>query len=318
MADADTFTPIDLKAPGYAQPPLETFVTELCTKLDVFRNKRVAFYDQLRRGNSKWVHGSRTGLAWLVAIAFVLTCLAAAFRLQPKLDVAGLGDDTLLGGVLLLYAMMGAIATYERGTDRTSSYFRQIGIVISIRDLWTRLQFEMVKELMTAKNAGAIDPAADASCRQRLLALAQAFVSDVDKAALGELTEWRNEVLQSLSELEAASKKGTEDITARLQEALRAAEKTAQDARSAAKAAEDAARPGGINLTLAGDFDGEAVVSIDDKEAARSTGKVIALAEVKSGLRKVAVQATKAQRQLMASVIVDVKPVLQELKITLT
>lgn len=141
---------------------------------------------------------------------------------------------------------MGAIALYEKGTDKTTAYFRQVATILAIRDLWTKAQFEFLRELMALKNSP--DPSAEPNARERLRALAEAFCTDLDKAATGELTEFRTEFLVSLSELDAASKKGAEDVTKQLGEAAKAAEKAAVDAKAAAeKAAAEAngSRQGG-------------------------------------------------------------------------
>src|SRR5712691_3885559 len=120
------------------------------------------------------------------------------------------------------------------------------------------------------------DPtAAEPAARERIRALAEAFCTDLDKASTGELTEFRTEFLASLTELEAAAKKGTDDVTKQIQETVRAAEtaaidakaaaeKAAADAKAAAKTAEEASKPGALNLTLSGDFDDEVLISVDD------------------------------------------------------
>jgi len=56
-------------------------------------------------------------------------------------------------------------------------------------------------------------------------------------------------------------------------DAKAAAEKAAADARAAAKTAEEASKPGALNVTLSGDFDDEVLISVDDTEVARSRAK---------------------------------------------
>src|SRR5690348_2821246 len=46
-----------------------------------------------------------------------------------------------------------SISFYERGTEKTTSYFRHLGIILAIRDLWTTVQFEFLKELVALKSA---------------------------------------------------------------------------------------------------------------------------------------------------------------------
>ncbi len=235
-------------------------------------------------------------------------------------------DKGVLLAVLAIYAVMGAISFYEKGTDKTTAYFRHLGIILAIRDLWTKVQFEFLKELMALKSAAG---AGEAVTRERIRALAEAFCNDLDKVATGELTDWRTEFLASLSELEAAAKKGSEDVTTQIQEALKAAEKAAADARAAAekaaadaraaaKTAEEAGKPGALNLALSGDFDDQVLISVDGVEVARSSGRTIAIERVVPGLRKISAHAKKGTKDLETARMVDVKPGLQELELVLS
>jgi hypothetical protein len=176
---------------------------------------------------------------------------------------------------------------------------------------------------------GVTDPAITEPARLRLLALGQAFCVDLDKAATGELAEFRTEFIASLAELDAASKKGTEEVMKLLDERLKAAEKTvaeakavaekaSSDAKAAAKAAEDAGKPGFLNLSLTGDFDEEVVISVGGTEAARSRGKLIALERMPPGPTKISARAKKGAKELETSVTVDVKPGVQEVKLVLS
>src|SRR6266550_69121 len=112
----------------------------------------------------------------LGSIAFLLTGLAAALRFAPEafLQKWGLNgfDKGVLLAVLAIYAVMGAISFYEKGTDKTTAYFRHLGIILAIRDLWTKVQFEFLKELMALKSAAG---AGEAVTRERIRALAEAF-----------------------------------------------------------------------------------------------------------------------------------------------
>jgi hypothetical protein len=240
----NTFRAIELEPQATAGLEFPKFVEALLQKLGVLKEERFLYYENLRKKNTKWANGSRWVLALLGSIAFLLTGLAAALRFAPEpflqeWDLTGFDKGVLLA-VLAIYAVMGAISFYEKGTDKTTAYFRHLGIILAIRDLWTKVQFEFLKELTVLKNAA--DPkAGEAVARERIRALAEAFCNDLDKVATGELTDWRTEFLASLSELEAAAKKGTQDVTTQIQEVLKAAEKAATDARVAAEnAAADA------------------------------------------------------------------------------
>jgi hypothetical protein len=328
----NTFRAIELDPQATAELDFPKFVEALLQKLGRLEEERFVYYERLRRKNSKWANGSRWVLALLGSIAFLLTGLAAAFRFAPetflqKWSLDGFDKGVLLA-VLAIYAVMGAISFYERGTDKTTAYFRHVGIMLAIRDLWTQVQFEFLKELIVLKSAA--DPkAAEAVARERILTLAQAFCNDLDKVATGELADWRTESLASLSELEAAAKKGSDDVTMQVQEAVKAAEqaatdakataeKAAADAREAAKAAEEAGKPGALNLAVTGDFDDQVLIFIDGVEVARSSGKAIAIDRVVPGLRKISAHGKRGGRDLETARMIDVKPGLQELELTLS
>ena len=331
-AVGNTFRAIELEPQATAELEFSKFVEALLQKLGLLKEERFLYYENLRKKNTKWANGSRWGLALLGSIAFLLTGLAAALRFAPeaflqKWDLDGFDKGVLLI-VLAIYAVMGAISFYEKGTDKTTAYFRELGIILAIRDLWTKVQFEFLKELMVLKSAA--DPkAGEAVARERIRALAQAFCNDLDKVATGELADWRTEFLASLSELEAAAKKGSEDVTTQIQEVLKtaekaatdakvSAEKAAADARAAAKTAEEAGKPGALNLALSGDFDDQVLISVDGVEVARSSGKTIAVDRVVPGLRKISAHAKKGGKDLEIARMVDVKPGLQDLELVLS
>ena len=325
----NTFSSIKLDPRELVALPFDEFVKVLIEKLGGLRSQRSAFYEQLRRTNARWANGARAVLAILGAIALLLTALAAAIRLAPNtlpfMNDAN-ADRAVLLAILVIYAVMGAISFYEKGSDRTSSYFRHIATILVIRDLWTRFQFDLAKELMSLH--GAIDPAATDPTRLRILALGQTLCVDLDKAATGELAEFQTEFIASLAELEAASKRGTDEVTKLLDDRLKEAEKTAAeakttaekaaiDAKTAVKAAEDAGKPGFLNLSVTGDFDDEVIISVGGTEAARSRGKLIALDPRPPGPTKISARAKKGAKELETSVTVDVKPGVQEVKLSL-
>jgi hypothetical protein len=331
-AVGDTFRAIELEPQATAELEFSKFVETLLQKLGLLKEGRFLYYEDLRKKNTKWANGSRWVLALLGSIAFLLTGLAAALRFAPESSLQRWGLDGFDKGVLLavlaIYAVMGAISFYEKGTDKTSAYFRHLAIILAIRDLWTKVQFEFLKELMVLK--GAADPkTGEAVARERNRALAKAFCNDLDKVATGELTDWRTEFLASLSELEAAAKKGSEDVTTQIQEVLKtaekaatdakaSAEKAAADARAAAKTAEEAGKPGALNLALSGDFDDQVLISVDGVEVARSSGKAITIDRVVPGLRKLSAHAKKGGKDLETARMVDVRPGLQDLELVLS
>ena len=103
-----------------------------------------------------------------------------------------------------------------------------------------------------------------------------------------------------------------------IQESIKAAEEATASAKVAAKAAENAARPGAINITLSGDFDDEVIISVDGTEAARTRSKIIALDRLAPGLRKFSLRSKKAEKEVETSLMAEVKPGLQELTFSLS
>lgn len=328
MAKGNTFEPVVLPDQLFKEPDFDKLLLTLRTTLEGHRKERVDFYENLRVANSKWANGSRWFLALLGSIAFLLTALAAAFRFADQVPQLLGWDKTVLVIVLAIYALMGAISFYEQGTDKTTSYFRHVAIILAIRDLWTKAQFEFAKEQLALQNA-ADQAAAAGPARERLRVIASAFCDDLNKATTGELGEWKTEFLASLSALSEAARKGSEEVSKQVQEVVKqatkdaaeaktAAEKSAADAKVAAKAAEDAARPGSINVTLSGDFDEEVVISVDGAESARTRGKTAAIDRVATGPRKISARSKKGGKDTEASRMVDIKSGIQDVALALS
>lgn len=316
----NTFGSIRLDPQELAALAFDDFVRALLAKLVDFKNGRALFYERLRRTNSRWANGGRAVLAVLAALALFLTSLAAAIRLAPASVPFGIGasstaDQGVLVTILIVYALMGAIGFYEKGSDRTSAYFRQIATILAIRDMWTKCQFDLAKELISVQ--GATAPAATDPARVRILDIGQAFVADIDRVATGELTEFRTELQASLSELDATTRKGTEELTKLLDERLKTAERVAAEARAATKAAEDARKAGFVNLSVTGEFDGELVVLVGGSEAARSTSKTVALDGRLPGPTKIEVRAKSGAKAISVSQNIDVKPGIQSVTLAL-
>lgn len=325
----ETFSAVVLEPALFNESNFDTFLIALRQRLADLKEERFAYYEGLRKANAKWANGARWFLAWLGSVAFLLTGLAAALRLLPPMHPQWDHlDKAVLVVVLAVYALMGAISFYERGTDKTTSYFRHVGIILAIRDLWTRVQFEFAKEQLAVQSA-TDRGAAEMAARERLRVIANAFCDDLNKATTGELGEWKTEFLASLSALSEAAKKGGEEVTKQVQDIVKdaakvaadaktAAEKAAADAKAAAKAAEDAARPGSINFVLSGDFDEEVIVSIDGVEGARTTGKTTAVDRVATGARKIFARSRKAGKDTSASKMVEIKPGIQDVALVLS
>ena len=167
-------------------------------------------------------------------------------------------DGRFLFFALVIYALMSAVALYEKGTDKTTAYFRHLTICLGIRDLWNKFQLAVLKEYPELK--ASTDQNAS---RKRVLELAEAFCNDLDKLSTGELADWRTEFLTSLSELEETANAELADVEARLTKLAEVASQAAKDAADAAARAEAASKPGHLNVSISGQFDGEVSVLVD-------------------------------------------------------
>lgn len=325
---AGTLDPYEVKPAIWDEANFPKFVDLLLADLSLHRERFVGYFEKKRQENSGWANNSRFWLAILGAVALLLTGVAAAIRLAPAIFGEAGWDKVALVGVLVIYAVMTAAGAYEKYTDKTTSYFRHLAVILAFRDLWTKLQFEILKEKLAVRAAA--DPkVAEAAARERIRVLADAFCADLNKVTSNELNEWKTEFLLSLSELNEAAKKGTEEVTKQVQEIIKAAEKAATDAKTAAekaavdakasaKAAEDAARMGAINFTVSGDYDEDVVVSIDQVEVARTRSKNFGHDKVPTGNRTIAAKSKKAGKDVGMSRVIDVKLGIQDVPLALT
>jgi hypothetical protein len=299
--DGSTFVPFRLDPQRFKDLSFNDLVAKLFDKLSQFTVLRREYYDSRRGKITNWVSISRNTLAVLGAIAFLLTATAAAVP-ATYWD----WSRAALIGALLIYAVMGAIVFYERATDTTGSYFRYVIVILSFRDLWTKLEFEVLKELEKVKKATDATTA-EQLARDQIFALAEAYCADVDKVTTTEATEWRMAFQASMGALAEAAKKGSDDVLKRIEENAKAAEKAASDA----KAVVDSLRPGQLNVSIKGNFDGEVTLLVDGTEVARSSGKSIGLKNIQVGEHLIMARSSAGGKPLETSLIIDVKPGIQ-------
>src|SRR4051794_19937932 len=84
----NTFSSIKLDPLKEASLPFDQLLASLLEQLKQVKEERSTFYDNLRKGNTKWANGARGYLAFIGAVAFLLTSMAAAIRLGPTASYA--------------------------------------------------------------------------------------------------------------------------------------------------------------------------------------------------------------------------------------
>jgi SMODS and SLOG-associating 2TM effector domain 2 len=277
LPPASTLLPIDFDPRELAQLDFAEFCKSLLAKLREIKSQRYDWYDAKRRQHSKWVNGSCYMLAILGSAAILLTAIGAALRIS---NTSALYDFWALIIALVLYAIMGAVSFFDKTTDSASAYFRHLVVQLAIRDLWTRLEFELLKEFLATKLG---DAGAEAAATNHICTLAEAFCRDLDKISSAELSEWRTEFLASLSQLEAAAKQGAEHTQKQLLDAVKAIEKASADA---LKAAQEAAQAAFMILKVEG-ADGDVAVLIDDAQVAVTHLKSIPIDRVRPTRQKI-------------------------------
>ncbi|MDW9984277.1 hypothetical protein GOC06_26310 [Sinorhizobium meliloti] len=312
----DTFSTLNAELEHIKQTDFMAFLDWLYGAVEKLIKDRENFYRSLRNKNSWWINTSRWTLGILGAAALLLTALAGIAAIADT-QQAWLKPWQSRGlfWAFVIYAVMGAIALFERGTDLSGSYFRHLTITIAIRNLWNEFQLTMLKEYPALiKTAGTDETAA----RSRAIELARALCKDIDTLVATEQTEWRTEFIESLKELDTAAKDGLGKVKTDLEAAMVKVTKAAEEARMAAEQAKAALLPGDLNVTVTGDFDGNLVVLVD--QAKRHDEPVMtkfAIRGIVPGTREFEVKAKKGIQDIHLSEVVEVKPGLQSYSIAL-
>lgn len=269
----NTFRPVWLNFDELAKEApasLRDFAKQLRAALDERRKSRYGFYNG-RRVQYAWVLSLQSALAWLGAAGIVLTAVAtAAHFLWPDDNV----DGGLLVTAMICYAVMAGISFYERSLNLAAAYFRSVGILLAMRDIWTRLQFELLAELRAA-TVGGTD--VEVPARDRMAALAQAAWNDMEALTRGEQENWQGEVLSSLKDLATAAEGGRGTVESRLSQMEKDAAAAATARAERAAAAARAKAPALLTVTLSGDFAGRAEILIDEQPVAGTETAEVAL-----------------------------------------
>lgn len=300
---ANTLEAIALGLEKDADLDFDKLSNKLRTVIDGQQSRYFNWYEKHRKTNARWANSVPRWLTVLTALAFVMTALAAVIRFNPDglLSSWDGSDKVLLALVLIINAVIGGLSYIERGTDRIAAYFRHLGVIHAIRDLWTKFQFDLLKETVAFQIAG--DEKAKAEARGRLCEMAQACSAELNKLTSAEFGEWKTDVIASLKEMEEAAIKGREEVSKHFEEAMEAALKQAER--------------GYVNVTLQGAFDGEAVARVAGVEKARTRRPNLVLERLVPGPNTIAVDAKRGDTELRAIRSVDVKPGVQDITLEL-
>lgn len=253
----NTFSALKIDPSDYADKTFAELVQYFYELLRSQTDQRAEFYDSLRKSGSDWANRMRAVFTTLGAVGLLLTALAASVRFIPdffsRFGLTGDSDRALLFLALVIYAIMGTLTFYEKGTDKTNAYFRHITVTLGIRDRWNKFQFDLLKQLDAVRDTSNTDEAQNAG-RARVIALAEAYAGDLDQLASSEFTDWKAAFLNSLAKINEAATAGAEEITKTREEFARMA------------ARPQIATEAMIRLTLAGAFDSEAEIQIDGQK----------------------------------------------------
>ena len=308
-----TFEPLELDPFDLAtHTDLDAYGKVLLGRLKTALSERMAYFNHLRNKVAS-VNRNRRILAWLGAIAIVLTAMATAARMVNEVadDLFKSADLLLLLIVLLLYAAMGAISFFETSTDSVSSYFRYVSIVISMRDHWTRFQFEVSKVLRSRIPDNADS---DRATGQRILELGEAFWTDVEALSKGEVETWQAEFQASVSHLAEVAEGGLGTIETRLNKSI----DDLNAVRAKERAARETEKPAFVNLSIQGAFTGVAAIQLDGVPLTTTSRKSVALSGIKPGLHQLEVRASGVGGVVLeATKHVDLKSGLQDETIVL-
>ena len=315
----NTLRPIEIRFEELRGLPFQDLLDRIHADLEEVKTERFDFYYTRVRANSRWALGLKNWLSVMAAVALVLTALAALLRLYAGVGPADPGggapaagvapvDIWLFAAALVIYALMAALALYEKGTDRTSAYFRHLATLLAIRDLWTKLLFELLPESRRSYAAGSDE---EQAAVERVIALAAAFVGDLDRLATDELGTWRTEHTTSLNELEQIAETGRTGTSASLQAAL-------SEQRKARAAREAAGAEAIVNFTVAPAFEGEVTVTVDGREAEKTHLRSFVVDGLSPGLVTIRAQAKGEDgKARAASFVRELRPGVQDIEIEL-
>lgn len=290
----NTFRPIDLHVAAWPQDDYQEFVAALRAAVTRVKEERRLWYAELQR-QYHWVTGVRHWMVLCTIAAASVTALSTITRLFEKHFPVWLDqpvDVWLMIVALLLFATVAALGLYERYEEGSGHYFRSVINILQIRDAWTDYQF---KETLLSLEFVPADAAGLLALKNCWLALAQTFVTALDKQATTELNEWHTAFSTALKDM-------TDNATANVkasQQAIDALvtkqlEQAKQDVATANKAAEDAkaaARPGTAEVTITdAPADLKANVLLDGAIVRSGQGRTFVISNIPQGRHTIRVE----------------------------
>lgn len=308
-----TFRPLwlDLKVLSDQSATLLDFAHNLRRQIDEKRRERYAFYNA-RRAQYDIIFKLRAALSIFGALGILLTAAAAAARFGWEQSD---WDRGFLVAAMFVYAIMAAVSFFEKSLNLSTSYFRHVGILIGMRDTWTRFQFELLGELSAASVGG---PDVQTAARDRIAVLGQAAWADIETLTRGEQENWQSEAQAAMTALSAVADKGRNDTDARLTQMANDAaahRKSSADRQHAERAAK---APALLTLEITGAFAGEATILIDEKPQGVTRATKTALKPLPPGLVHLTVSARDTHGNTLAgSLNLDLKSGLQDAVVVL-
>jgi hypothetical protein len=303
----NTFKPLTLNDTELsAAKTISAFLVELTTEVNGFRIDNVKYYENIRGRQTTWTQFSRRSLAWLAVLAFVFTAVATLGQ-SKLLDMSTNMTADLLVASFVAYLSMGGITLYEKIAGGTDSYFRAVASIVSIRDLWTALQFEWTKTVLSSDDN---DAASAKKARMDMINSAQTFATEVEKITKAEIDQWQTGFVAAMTAASGLATKGLDDLKTSIDALAKKQEEAAQAAAADAKTAI-------LNVKIEGDFDGDARILVDNVERAQTHLKSYPIDSVRLGVRKIEVFAKHGDKNVAAATAVECKAGVQDITLTL-
>jgi hypothetical protein len=293
--DGGTFNSIELP-PFDGTEDYSAWLQALREAVGKHHDERLAFYEGLRAGYG-WVLKTRKWLIGLGVLGVLVTALAALWPLLvsafPTLDNTKWG---VIPAVLALvvYALMAAVALYERMSGGGTGYFRSITSVMAVRDAWTAYQFSDVR--LSVEPVPVTGSTEERALVGRRLDDAMTFCKAVDDLSLKEGDDFRSSVEASLEAL-------YREANDRLKESRQSAERDIAAVNAVAA----------LNVEIKGaEAGGIATITIDNQNRTLGLRRVFAIGDLRPGVKILSVEVVAAAKTQSMEKAIELKSGVKE------